>query len=161
MRGKSFVRMNAPGMHSSGPRPKSHCGSPTTTSSPTFLRGAQLKCAVPAVEEPVGWQWTPRICAFGFPAGVLPLLKTTERSPFGSATEYEPWSKSQSFGAPPLKKSPKKQSCGLLPLISSGVDQVWPPSVDIEPKIGDLQKFSSPFGGCPQFGLNLKTVHVT
>ena len=27
-------------------------------------------------------------------------------------------------------------------------------------KIGDEQKFSSPVGGCPQFGLNLKTVHV-
>src|SRR5215475_10123855 len=153
--------MKAPGMHSSGPRPKLHCGSPTTTSSPTLAGVSQLKCAVPAEDEPVGWQCTPRICPFGLPAGVLPLLKTTCRSPFGNATEYEPWSKLQSFGAPPLKKSPKKQRLGLLPLISSGVDQVRPPSVDIEPKIGDAQKFSSPFGGWPQFGLNLKTVQVT
>src|SRR5262249_13070725 len=126
---------------------KLHCGSPTTTSSPTLAGGSQLKWAVPAEDEPVGGQWTPRICAFGLPAAVFPLLKTTCRSPFGSATEYEPWSKVQAFGAPPLQKSPKKQRLGLLPLIFSGVDHVRPPSVDIEPKIGDSQKFSSPFGG--------------
>src|SRR3954466_6261367 len=85
----------------------------------------------------------------------------TWRSPFGSATEYEPWSKSQSLGLRPgSKKSPKKQRPGAVPLISSGVDHDWPPSVDMEPKMGDEQKFSSPVGGCPQFGLNLKTVHV-
>src|SRR5436309_1317415 len=139
--------MKAPGMHSSGPRPKSHCGSPTTTSSPTFAGVTQFRCAVPAEESPLGWQWTPSCCAFGFPPAVLPLLKMTSRSPFGSATEYDPWSKSQSLGfRPGSKKSPKKQSPGALPLISSGVDQVRAPSVDIEPKIGEAQKFSSPFG---------------
>src|SRR5437763_16749895 len=148
-------------MHSSGPRPKLHSGSPTSTSSPTFVGVRQLKCPVPADDDPVGWQWTPSCCAFGFPAAVLPLLKITCRSPFGNATEYEPWSKLQSFGAPPWKKSPKKQSPGAFPLIFSGVDQVRPPSVDIEPKIGDSQKFSSPVGGAPQVGLNLNTVHVT
>src|ERR687887_501220 len=51
--------MNAPGMHSSGPRPKSHCGSPVATSLPTSVGGAQFRCAVPAGELPVGWQWTP------------------------------------------------------------------------------------------------------
>ena len=86
---------------------------------------------------------------------------TISVTPFGNATEYEPWSKLQSFGAPPWKKSPKKQSPGAFPLIFSGVDQVRPPSVDIEPKIGDSQKFSSPVGGAPQVGLNLNTVHVT
>src|SRR3954463_10258751 len=51
--------MNGPGMHSSGPRPKSHSGSPTTTSSPTLTRGAPLKCAVPAGGAPPGGQWPP------------------------------------------------------------------------------------------------------
>src|SRR5690348_15978379 len=101
------------------------------------------------------------ICAFGLPDGVFPLLNTTDRSPFGRATEYEPWSRLQSFGAPPLKKFPKKHRLGLLPLIFSGVDQVRPPSVDIEPKIGEAQKFSSPVGGWPQLGLKRNTVHVT
>ena len=148
-------------MHSSGPRPKLHCGSPISTSAPTRVGVMQLKCAVPAGDDPLGWQWTPSCWAFGFPAAVLPLLKITSTSPFGSATGDEPWSKLQSFGAPPLKKSPKKQRPGALPLISSGVDQVWPPSVDIDPKIGDEQNCSLPSGGWPQFGLNLNTVHVT
>src|SRR5436190_5152761 len=148
-------------MHSSGPRPKSHCGSPMMKSSPTFTGVTQLRCAVPAGDDPVGWQCTPSCCAFGLLGAVLPLLKITSRSPFGSATGDEPWSKLQSFGAPPLKKSPKKQSPGALPLIFSGVDQVWPPSVDIEPKIGDAQNCSLPSGGWPQLGLNLNTVHVT
>jgi hypothetical protein len=67
----------------------------------------------------------------------------------------------QSFGSPPWKTSPKKQSPGALPLIFSGVDHVRPPSLDIEPEIGDSQKFSSPLGGFPQLVLNLNTVQVT
>jgi len=39
--------MNGPGTHSSGPRPKSQCGSPTMTSFPTLLGDAQFRCARP------------------------------------------------------------------------------------------------------------------
>jgi len=53
-----------------------------------------------------------------------------------------------------VKKLPKKQSVGLEPLISSGVEKVSPWSVDIEPKIGDSEKL-------PLGWLNLNTVHVT
>src|SRR5690242_2657906 len=126
--------MNGPGMHSSGPRPKSHVGSPTTTSSPTFDGAAQLKCAVPAVELPLGEQCTPSCCALGLPAAVLPLLKITCTSPFGITTGSEPWSRSQAFGlSEGSKKLPNEQSVALVPLIASGVDQVTPWSVDIEP----------------------------
>src|SRR5438067_1111773 len=45
--------MYAPGMHSSGPRPKSHCGSPAMMSSPTFAGAAQCRCADPSTELPV------------------------------------------------------------------------------------------------------------
>src|SRR5919197_1504286 len=155
--------MNAPGMHSSGPRPKLHSGSPTITSLPTFAGAAQLRCAVPFAELPLGWQWTPSCCAFGFPAAVFPLLKITSRSPFGSGIESEPWSKLHAFGfVPGWKKLPKKQSELLTPLISSGVDQWTPPSVDMEPKIGDWQYRSSWSGfGCgPQSGLKRNTVQV-
>src|SRR5437899_2878738 len=126
--------MNAPGTHSSGPRPKLHSGSPAITSSPTLAGATHFRCAVPADELPLGLQCTPSCCAFGFPAAVFPLLKITSRSPFGSATEYEPWSKSQACGSlDGSKKLPKKQRVSLAPLISSGVDQVRPWSVDIEP----------------------------
>src|SRR5436190_15816362 len=142
-------------MHSSGPRPKSHCGSPTMMSSPTLAGSTQLRCAVPAAEFPVGWQWTPSCCPFGFPAGVFPLLKMTSRSPFGSATEYEPWSKSHLCGdSDGSKKFPKKHSVSDVPLMSSGVDQCRPPSVDIEPKIGDCWYW-------PVVSLKRNTVHVT
>jgi hypothetical protein len=124
IRGKSFVRMYAPGMHSSGPRPKSHCGSPTMMSLPTFAGSAQFRCAVPVAELPVGWQWTPSCWPFGFPAGVLPLLKMTSRSPFGRTTGSEPWLKSHLCGDNVgSKKFPKKQSVSELALMSSGVEK--------------------------------------
>src|SRR3954452_22159174 len=125
-------------MHSSGPRPKSHCGSPAMMSSPTLLGAAQFRCAVPVTELPVGLQCTASCWPFGLPAGVLPLLKMTSRSPFGSTTGSDPWSKSHlcsdSVGSSAF---PKKQSASDEPLMSSGVDQWMPWSVDIEPKIGD------------------------
>src|SRR5437762_3457011 len=116
--------MNAPGMHSSGPRPKLHCGSFWITSSPTFAGDTQLKCAVPFVELPLGLQWTPSCCPFGLPAGVLPLLKMTSTSPFGSTTGSEPWSKLHRCASVGLlvKKLPKKHNVSDEPLISSGVD---------------------------------------
>src|SRR5712691_4284053 len=132
--------MNAPGMHSSGPRPKSHRGSPTMMSSPTFTGAPQFKCAVPFVDLPLGLQTTASCWPFGLFAAVLPLLNGTTSFPFGSTTGSEPWLKlhlcSSSLGS---KKFPKKQSVGELPLISSGADHVLAPSVDIEPKIGDWQ----------------------
>src|SRR4051794_41731847 len=128
--------MNGPGTHSSGPRPKSQAGSPTTRSSPTFDGAAQLKCAVPAVELPLGEQCTPSCWAFGLPAGVLPLLKITCTSPLGRTTGSEPWSRSQAFGlSVGSKKFPNEQSVALVPLIGSGVDHVTPGSVDIDPQI--------------------------
>src|SRR3954454_13837440 len=129
--------MNGPGMHSSGPRPKSHAGSPATMSSPTLTAGRDLTCELASVDSPVGEQRTARCWALGLPAGVLPLLKTTDRSPLGSTTGSDPWSKLQSCSSAgsPLKKLPKKHSVGELPLISSGVDHVTPWSVDIDPKI--------------------------
>src|SRR5919201_7057676 len=150
-------------MHSSGPRPKSHCGSPRITSSPTFAGSAQLRCAVPVTELPVGWQWTPSCWAFGLPAPVLPLLKITWRSPFGSTTGSEPWSKLHECGfSDGLKKLPKKHRASAVPLISSGVDQWTPWSVDIEPKIGDSQYVRACSSGNPGLhrGSNLKTVNV-
>ena len=103
-------------------------------SSPTFAGAAQFRWAVPADELPVGEQCTPSCCAFGFPAGVLPLLKITSRLPSSSATGFEPWSKLHLCGSSPgVKTLPKKQSVGLEPLISSGVDQLRPWSVDIDP----------------------------
>src|SRR5579884_745903 len=155
--------MYAPGMHSSGPRPKSHCGSPAVMSSPTFTGCPQFMVAVPAGELPLGWQTTASCCAFGFPAGVLPLLNATTRSPFGSTTGLEPWSKLQSFAFAGfcVKKSPKLQRPGALPLISCGVDQVWPWSVDIEPKIGDSQNAGATSDPPRQSGPKRNTVHVT
>src|SRR5215469_11707889 len=81
MRGKSLVRMNAPGMHCSGPRPKLQRGSPTTTSSPTLTGLAQLRWAVPSGELPVGWQVTARFWTLGSVGAVLPLWKATVRLP--------------------------------------------------------------------------------
>src|SRR3954451_19570641 len=154
--------MNGPGMHSSGPRPKSHAGSLVTMSSPTLTGEAQLKCAVPAVELPDGRQCTPSCWAFGFPSGVLPLLNTTSRSPLGSTTGSEPWSRLQSC-SPSVgsKRLPKKQRFGFAPLISSGVDHVMPWSVDIDPKI-ELSHCVGTSGVPPaHFGSNRKTVQVT
>ena len=71
---------------------------------------------------------------------MLPLLKMTSRSPFGSTVGSEPWSKLHACGfCVGSNKFPKKQSASDVPLISSGVDQCRAPSVDIEPKIGDRQ----------------------
>src|SRR3984893_18975799 len=110
MRGKSFVRTNDPGMHSSGPRPKLQVGSPTVMSSPTLVGLLQPRCAVPAGELPVGRQCTASCCELGSPAGVLPLLKMTARSPLGSVIGSEPWSElhecGSSFG---FNWLPKKQ----------------------------------------------------
>src|SRR5207249_2725050 len=91
---------------------------------------------------------------FGLPAGVLPLLKITSRSPFGRTTGSEPWSKSHLCSlSVASKKLPKKQSVSDAALMSSGVDQCRPASVDIEPKIGDC--WYDPVAS------NLNTVHVT
>src|SRR3954464_28111 len=152
--------MNGPGMHSSGPRPKSHSGSPAALSSPTSTGAAQLKWAVPADELPLGEQCTPSVWLVV--DGVLPLLNTTSRSPFGKATEYEPWSKLQSFAFAglPVNTSPNWQRPGAAPRISSGVDQVRPWSVDIVPKIGDSQNAGAVSVPPRQFVPNLNTVHV-
>src|ERR1700682_314154 len=121
-------------MHSSGPRPKSHCGSPRVTSSPTFAGAAQFRCAVPAGELPDGLQCTPSCWLFGLFAAVLPLLKITSTSPFGSTLGSEPWSKLHACTSAGrcVKKLPKEQSASEVPLISSGVDHVRPWFVDIE-----------------------------
>src|SRR5215471_3961571 len=121
-------------MHSSGPRPKLHSGSPTSMSSPTLLGAPQFRCAVAFVELPDGWHTTASCWPFGFPAGVLPLLYVTTRSPFGMTTGSEPWSRLQACGSSDGSNTlPKKHSELELPLICSGVDQVRAPSVDIEP----------------------------
>src|SRR5438034_6097384 len=134
MVGKSFVRTNEPGMHSSGPRPKSQTGSPTVTSLPTLAGAPQCRWAVPAGELPVGWQCTPSCCELGLLAAVFPLLKMTSRSPLARVTGSEPWSKLQELGSRDgLKALPKEQRLFEMPLISSGVDQVLAWSVDIEP----------------------------
>src|SRR5690348_13512008 len=134
MRGKSLVRMKAPGMHSSGPRPKLHCDSPTVTSSPTLTGLPQ--CRLP----PPGWQVTASCWLFGLVGAVLPLLNTTSRLPSGRTIGSEPWSKSQSLALRVLsKKLPAKQRADDRPLISSGLDQVTAWSVDMEPKMADEQ----------------------
>src|SRR5579884_1652493 len=123
-------------MHSSGPRPKSHVGSPNATSSPTFTGAAQFRFAVPAAELPVGLQCT--ASCWPLTVGVLPLLKTTSRSPFGSTTGSDPWSKLHApAGCVVSIELPNWQSVLFTPLISCGVDQWIPWSVDIEPKIGE------------------------
>src|SRR5215218_6186226 len=108
-------------MHSSGPRPKSHTGSSTITSSPTLVGAAQLRWAVPAAESPVGEQRTASCWRLGLSRAVLALLNLAADRGVS-------------------KKFPVKHSSGLAPLISSGVDQVKPWSVDIEPKMGARQK---------------------
>ena len=66
--------------------------------------------------------------------GVLPLLKTTERSPFGSAIGSDPWSKLHACSpAVGSKKFPKMHRFGLTPLITSGRDHVRAWLVDIDP----------------------------
>src|SRR5919108_445807 len=130
--------MNAPGMHSSGPRPKSQRGSFAMMSSPTFDGDPQFRLAAAAAAsvpvEPLGLHTTASCCAFGFPAGVLPLLNGTTSLPFGRTTGSEPWLKLQSCSpSRGSKKLPKKQRVGELPLISSGRDHLRPPFVDIEP----------------------------
>src|SRR5712664_27183 len=104
MRGKSLVRIHGPGMHSSGPRPKSHCGSPTAMSLPTLIGDPQFNFAVPAGELPVGWHTRPSCCPFKVLA-TLPLLKITTRSPFGMGMGSEPWSLLHLFGASVGSKS--------------------------------------------------------
>ena len=113
-------------------------------SSPTFTGEPQCSPAAAAAAgvavEPLGLHATASCCPFGFPAGVLPLLKGTTSFPFGKTTGSEPWLKLQACGlSRGSKKSPKKQRVGELPLISSGGDHLRPPFVDIEPKIGDWQ----------------------
>src|SRR3954469_9247488 len=154
--------MNGPGMHSSGPRPKSQAGSPWMMSSPTFDGAAQLRCAVPAVELPPGAQCTPSCWAFGLSGGVLPLLKITSRSPSGSTTGSEPWSKLHACSLWRGSRAlPKKHSVSLVPLISSGVDHVTPWSVDIEPKIGESQNPGTSGVEPAHAGSDRNTVHVT
>src|ERR1700730_4859052 len=134
MRGKSLVRTKEPGMHSSGPRPKLQTGSPTVTSLPTLAGAAQLRRAWPRGELPLGWQWTPSCCPLGLLAAVFPLLKITSRSPLARVTGSEPWSKLHELGSRAgLNALPKEQRSFDTPLICSGVDQVLPWSVDIEP----------------------------
>src|SRR5262249_12679094 len=134
MRGKSLVRMKAPGMHASGPRPKSHLGLPTITSSPTLAGLAQLRW------PPPGWQVTASCWSFGLVGAVLLLWNTTSRLPSGRTIGSEPWSKSQSLTFRVLsKKLPAKQRADDRPLISSGLDQVTAWSVDMEPKMADEQ----------------------
>src|SRR5262245_37374953 len=148
-------------MHSSGPRPKSHCGSPAKTSAPTRLGAPQLKRAVPAEELPDGRQVTLSCWKFGSVGPVFWLKNATANRPSGSTTGSEPWSRLHALaGCDGSKKSPKKQR-GLFPLISSGVDHVKPWSVDIEPKIADEQ--NAGFLGSPprQVFLKSNTVHVT
>src|SRR5438876_573989 len=118
-------------MHSSGPRPKSHCGSPAMTSSPTFVGLPQFRCAVPLVELPLGWQRT--LSVWFTRPGVLPLLNTTARSPFGSGAGSDPWSKLHEFGFSWLLNAFPRVQSGDVPLICSGGDHVRAPSVDIEP----------------------------
>src|SRR5215216_1381512 len=103
-------------------------------SSPTFVGAPHFKWAVPFVESPVGWQTTPSCWPLGLPAGVLPLLKITTRSPLGMVMGSEPWLKSHALGERRLsKKLPKKHNDDDEPLISSGVDHVRPWLVDMEP----------------------------
>jgi hypothetical protein len=93
---------------------------------------------------------------------VLALLNGTTRSPLGSTVGSEPWSLLHSAaGRDGSKKLPVKQSAGLAPLISSGVDQVKPWSVDIEPKMGERQNAGT--SGVPpsQLGSKRNTVQVT
>src|SRR4029450_4088665 len=161
-RRKSLVRIHRPGMPSSGPRPKSHTGSLTITSSPTLVGAAQLRWAVPAAESPVGEQVTASCWRLGLSRAVLALLNGTTRSPLGSTVGSEPWLLLHSAaGRDGSKKLPVKHSRGLAPLISSGVDQVNPWSVDIEPKMGDRQNAGT--SGVPprQLGSNRNTVQVT
>src|SRR5713101_7102026 len=127
-RGKSLVRMKAPGMHSSGPRPKLQSGSPTMTSSAALTGVDQV--APPSLET------TASCWLLGLVGAVLPLVKTTTMSPFGRTTGSEPWSKSHALADCVLsKKLPKKQSPGATPLISRGLDHVTAWSVEREKKI--------------------------
>src|SRR2546430_6936668 len=105
-------------------RPKLQVGAPASTSSPRNVGGLQFRWAVPATELPVGWQRTDS-CWLSI-VGVLPLLKATTRSPFGSAMGSEPWSKLHAVASAGLwvKKSPNWHSCAFAPLICSGADHV-------------------------------------
>src|SRR5690348_4725182 len=83
-------------------------------------------------------------------------MKVTARSPFGWTFRSECPSRLHAPGSSVgLKMLPCTHTAELDPLIFSGVDQVKPWSVDIEPQIGDSQSWSW-FG--PQ--LKLKTVQV-
>src|SRR2546429_6785096 len=160
MRGKSLVRMNAPGTQASGPRPKLQRGWPTITSSPTLTGLAQFRCAVPASDFPLGWHVTANCWALGLVGAVLPLWKATVRLPSPWTIGSDPWSKSHALaGLVGSKKSPRKQN-GAAPLISSGCDQVTAWSVDTDAKMAFEHRRSVPSAGWPQVGLCLKTVHV-
>ena len=67
IRGKSFVRIHTPGMHCSGPRPKSHCGSPDQDVVADLRRRPQPRLAVPAAESPDGWQTIASCWPFALP----------------------------------------------------------------------------------------------
>src|SRR5947199_10877938 len=114
-------------------RPKLQTGSPVATSAPTSVGvGEQFRCAVPAAESPVGWQCT--ASCWLSTVGVLPLLKVTARSPFGSTFGSEPWSKLHACSsAEGSKKFPKLQRAAFEPLMGSGFDQCRAWSVDIDP----------------------------
>src|SRR5712691_6324768 len=104
-------------------RPKLQVGAPTSTSGLMRVGGEQFRCAVPVAEFPAGLQWT--ASCWLSTSGVLPLLKTTSRSPFGRTIGSEPWSKLHAVAsAAGLKKLPNWQICAFAPLISSGFDQV-------------------------------------
>src|SRR6185437_13322039 len=114
----------------------------------------QFRCAVPAGELPPGWQFRLRIC--GSCVGVFWLMNVTASSPLGRTVRSECPSRLQAAGfRSGLKKLPMVHTPALAPLIISGVDQVNPWSVDIEPQIGDSQNWSCV---APQEKSN--TVHV-
>src|SRR5258708_5454282 len=158
MRGKSFVRMNEPGMHSSGPRPKSQSGMPVVMSSPTLAGLAQLRWAVPISEFPLGLQVT-ESCWLSAVV-VLPLLKTATSFPLGRTVGSEPWSRSHVLKVREGSKKLPNEHRGDDPLISSGLDHVTAWSVDMVPQMAFEQNWSVPLGGAPQFVPNLNTVQV-
>src|SRR5919109_4202371 len=120
MRGKAFVRMNAPGMQISGPRPSSHSGAPVVSAWPTNVGlSLQVNFAVPNSDMPSGAHRTARICSGNW--GELLFLKTTTRSPLGSTIGSEPWLSSH-LGVVGIAA---EHSVVLNPLISSGVDHVF------------------------------------
>src|SRR5690349_23677991 len=75
--------------------------------------------------------------------GVFWLMNVTARSPLGRTTGSECPSRLQAPGScVGLNTLPRLQTAALVPLTTSGVDQVKPWSVDIEPQIGESQNWS-------------------